>query len=219
MAEGGFFETRQRISPTGLTVVVLLHGAAITALALSKMEMPEMIQYLPIEIEAIEVPPDPAPIPPEPVRDQQPVPRDSQIDVVPPRVPTVPQGPAVTHDPTPDIPVFDVRPLPKVDLPPADPAPPAPPVRVAAQMRGSDLQPPYPPAEERLGREGNVAIRVTIGTNGRVIGAEKVSATSEAFYRATERHALRAWRFRPATVDGKPVESRQVINVEFLLNG
>jgi protein TonB len=82
----------------------------------------------------------------------------------------------------------------------------------------SQLQPPYPASEERMEREGKVSIRVTIGPDGRVKAAEKVSATSDAFFHETERHALRAWRFKPATVDGKPVESRQVLTVLFRLD-
>jgi len=96
--------------------------------------------------------------------------------------------------------------------------PKQPPVRVEARMRTADLQPPYPPSEEKMEREGKVSIRVVIGMDGRVKSAEKVSATNEAFYTATERHALRAWRFSPATVDGKPVESTKVITVNFQLN-
>lgn len=226
MTEGGFFE-RRTISPTGIVIVVALHAAAITALALSKMEMPDMKIFEPIEIEDIKVPPVPEPIPPEPAKDlrEKPVPRNTQIDVVPPRVPMVPSGPAILHDPTLDPPVFDTRPPPKVIEPPADLKPPPaklppvqPPVRVDAKMRGTNLQPPYPASEEAKEIEGTVSIRVTIGADGRVKAAQKMSATSDAFYRATERHALRAWRFSPATVDGKPVESSKVLTVQFQLD-
>ena len=61
-------------------------------------------------------------------------------------------------------------------------------------------------------------IRVTIGADGRVKSAERVSATSDAFWRATERHALARWRFRPATLDGRPIESRKVITVDFRID-
>lgn len=218
MTEGGFFEKR-RISPTGVTVVVLLHGAAITALALAKMDMPVMKVFNPLKIEQIAIEPDPPETPPEPVKAEQRVPRETQIDYVPPVVPTVPKGPVVLHDPTLDPPVFDTKPIPKLETRPAEKLPPQPePVRVAAQMRSGDLQPPYPASELRSGNEGKVTIRVTIGADGRVKRGEKVSATNDAFYRATERHALRAWRFKPATVDGRPVESRQVISVDFRLD-
>jgi protein TonB len=105
-----------------------------------------------------------------------------------------------------------IRPLP---LPKLEPKPP---VRVEARLRSGDLQPPYPASEEKLEREGKVTIRVTIGTDGRVKAAERVSAASEAFYAATERHALRSWRFSPAMVDGRPVESTKVLTVSFRLD-
>ena len=46
---------------------------------------------------------------------------------------------------------------------------------------------------------------------------EKVRATSDAFFRATEQQALRHWRFKPATLDGKPIESRTTMTVRFRL--
>src|SRR3546814_13807544 len=77
------------------------------------------------------------------------------------------------------------------------PHPPAPPVRIEPEMRaGIALQPPYPASERRMNREGTVTIRLLIGADGRVKSAEKVRATSEAFYSVTERHALSRWRFR-----------------------
>lgn len=85
-------------------------------------------------------------------------------------------------------------------------------------MRFGDLQPPYPSSEEQAEREGKVTVRLAIGTDGRVKAIDKVSATSDAFFTATQRHALRSWRFSPATVDGKPVESRKVLTVHFRLD-
>lgn len=222
MPQGDFFE-RRSISPTSLAIVILLHAGAITALALSKMEVPVMKVFKPIEVETVAPEPVPDEIPPEP-RDQKPVPPDTQIDYVPPLVPAAPRGPVVLHDPNLDRVVHDPRPPLRTDERPREPVEPTPmptlqpPVRVEAKMRSGDLQPPYPPSEEKMEREGRVAIRVTIGADGRVKAAEKVSATSDAFYRATERHALRAWRFSPATVDGMPVESSKVLTVHFRLN-
>ena len=106
-------------------------------------------------------------------------------------------------------------------VPPADPPPkPLPdPVRMEARLDPrSELLPPYPLEEQRAEREGNVTIKVYIGADGRVKRAEKVSAASEAFWRETQRHALRNWRFKPATVDGKPVESTKTMTVRFVLD-
>ena len=229
MPEGGFFD-RRTISPTSLTIVIMLHAAAITALALSKMEMPGMKIFKPIEIENINPDPVPDPIKPEP-KDQKPVARDTQIDYVQPIVPTTPRGPVVVHQPNRDPVVFDPGPPPKANEIPSEPAlplppqpqpqpqpKPQPPVRTEATIRSGDLQPPYPASEEEMQREGKVTVRVTIGVDGRVKAAEKVSATSEAFFSATQRHALRSWRFSPATVDGRPVESTKVLTVHFRID-
>jgi periplasmic protein TonB len=39
----------------------------------------------------------------------------------------------------------------------------------------------------------------------------KVRATGAAFWRATAHHARSSWRFKPAMVDGRPVETHTVI--------
>jgi protein TonB len=101
---------------------------------------------------------------------------------------------------------------------PDPPKPVAEPVRKEATMlASSELQPPYPASEERAENEGSVTVRILIGTDGRVKSVEKVRGANDAFFRATEQQALRHWRFRPATVDGRPVESRKTITVHFRL--
>jgi periplasmic protein TonB len=218
MATGGFYEPK-KVSPTGLTLVIALHAAAITALALSKMDVPGMKVFTPIEVTDYKEPPIPEPIP-EP-KDQPKTQPKSRIDNVVPIIdPPIRQSDPVVLQPKVEPIIFDPGPSGK-DLKPADPLPKIvpPPVRIEAQMlRSSELQPPYPASEQRSETEGRVAIRVRIGANGRVIAVEKVSATNDAFYRATERHALRSWRFKPAMLDGKPVESSKVITVTFRLD-
>ena len=94
------------------------------------------------------------------------------------------------------------------------------PVRRDAQVdpRYRDaLQPPYPRERERLQQEGRVRVRITIGTDGRVTAIEQLSASQEDFWRVTERQARSRWRFRPATVDGRPVVSTMVMTVTFRL--
>ena len=133
----------------------------------------------------------------------------------PPIVPTQTQGPVIPVRELPPV-QFDSRPGPELALNDGTPDLPPPPVRVEAQFDprfAADLQPPYPPSEEAAQREGRVRIRLTIGADGRVKAVQRLSATSDAFWRATERHALSRWRFRPATVDGRPVESSKVMNL------
>lgn len=79
------------------------------------------------------------------------------------------------------------------------------------------FQPNYPGSMIRQGLEGSVKVRVEIGVNGRVSAIERLSATDEAFWIATERHALRKWRFRPATRDGTAVASSRILTVHFRL--
>ena len=219
MPEGGFLEQKPR-SPGSLAVVIALHAAAIAGLALSKMEVP-VAKFTPIDIWDVKPAPPPPENPPEP-KDPAPAPPKSQIDYVKPILPPPPSdNNDVVLEPQPDIPIFDPRPSGQSEPKPLDPPKPPPePVRTEAQIDSrSVLQPPYPPSEQRMGSAGTVVVRVAIGADGRVKSAERVSASSDAFWRATERHALRHWRFRPATVDGRPVESRKQVTVHFRMDG
>lgn len=219
MPEGAFFE-QKRLSPTSLTIVIALHGAALTALMMSKTEfVTELVK--PTKVTLIKAQQDP---PPEPeILPQTPPPAET-VTWVPPVVQRpvekpievtlrdLPEVPTVTLVAPPPFRPADPPALPKVE--------PRAPIRTAAVMRSdAELQPAYPASEQRAGAEGMVTVRVLIGTDGRVKAVERVRAASEDFYRATERQALRHWRFKPATVDGKPVETRQTVTVHFELMG
>lgn len=217
MSEAGFFEQR-RASPTGFALVVAMHAAVIGAVLLIKG--PQVIPRVFVPTSIFNVPPerDPDPIPPERVEPEA----QSVIRTVPTEI---------------DLPVQDSNEIPTVDLPPisfptgsgtggtissprVDPPPVPDPVRREAQIDqryAAAFQPPYPTSEQRAQHEGTVRIRVTIGTDGRVRAVERVSATNDAFWAVAERQALRHWRFRPATVDGRPVESTKVMTLHFRL--
>ncbi len=77
------------------------------------------------------------------------------------------------------------------------------------------FQPAYPSARERDGIEGRCPVTVTIAPSGRVSAVANNGCADSAFFSATERQALRTWRFRPATRDGLAVESTQDIAVTF----
>ncbi len=210
----GFLEQRRR-SPFGFATVVALHAAVLGALVLIKGP-PIVERSRPIDTYNVPpvVEPDPEPVPPR--TDPQPRPRSSQLDnpireiVIPtsgertePRLPPIPWDPGPIGDGVTDTPGVE---------------PTLPPVRVDARLDpryAGDLQPPYPPAEERAQRGGTVRLRVTIAASGRVSAVARLAATSDAFWRATERQALSRWRFRPATLDGRPVESSKTMTVHF----
>jgi len=222
MSQGGYYQPK-RSSPAGLTIVILLHGAAIAALAMANINVDVLPKNPITKVRLIPDPVEPPPLPPEP---NTPTPQTPQhrtrIDQVPPLIPTIPQGPVVDSRPAPFVPYTPSPPGP-VDIEPTKPVPvpvPAPPVRRDAVMDSrSELQPAYPASEQSSGKEGTVVVRILIGADGRVESVEKVRATNDAFFRAAERHALRSWRFRPATVDGRPVEARKTFSLKFELNG
>jgi protein TonB len=215
MAEATFYQPK-RSSPTALGIVVLLHGAAITALALAKMEVIPMPGFDPTKVDLIEVTPPPPPHRIDPKvdtpRPKSEVTRPDAIIETPTSSNDISVEPSQTDEIT-YVATGEVV-IPAIDHHLITP-PPEPVRREAVLMRGSELQPPYPSAEQREGVEGQVTVRVVIGPDGRVRGIEKVRASNDAFFRATERHALRNWRFKPATVDGRPVESRKTLNLRF----
>ncbi len=232
MAANGFLEQKPA-SPTGFGLVLLLHGAAIAGVLMIKG---------PIWIDAGREPtityPVPAEAPPPP--DEPPPPTERQVLPPPTPLPFIPEPvirapvsqptttaadqPTTTWNPDPPVQLADNRGTGTVPvIPPPTPRiePPRTPVRVAAQFDprfARAMQPPYPAVEQRSEREGSVRVRVTIGTDGRVRAVQRLSATSDAFWRATEEQALARWRFRPATEDGRPVESSKELTVHFRLD-
>src|SRR3546814_15889416 len=70
MSEAGFLAQTSK-SPVSLLAVIALHGAAITALALSRMDVPVIKVFTPLEIKPVPVEPDPQPVPVAPTTTKQ----------------------------------------------------------------------------------------------------------------------------------------------------
>jgi protein TonB len=211
MHEGGFLQDR-RPSPVRLGIVVALHGAVLTALIMAPAEK---ILRLPTSIQLIPVidPPDPAPLPmpkaePEPERQDR---IETNIPIV--SIPDVSNTKLVE----PAFPkLFPTAPTPT----PVDPPRPAVLTDAIPDPRYADsFQPDYPAAMARAEIEGIVTVKVLIDVTGRVKQVIAVSATDPAFFAATEKQALRFWRFKPATRDGERVESWRTMTVRFRLQG
>lgn len=87
--------------------------------------------------------------------------------------------------------------------PPTTSTAPAPVVQTLTYGEGEGRQPKpdYPPYAQRAGQEGTVVVRLTVGTDGRVLAAE---ASSPSPWGALNREALRTvrekWRFQPGPV-------------------
>lgn len=78
--------------------------------------------------------------------------------------------------------------------------------------------PPYPPLQIRLGIEGTVQLRVLIGPDGAVTGAQIVrSSGDEALDEAARRWVIQHWRYKPAIRGGVAVPSAVNVAVQFSL--
>ncbi len=215
MIRTGLHEGRT-IRASGLVLVIAVHAAALTALALVKHPeyFTKIFRTTLVNIDPV---PDPEPIPPD--REPRVEPRPSDQRSVLDRIEPIVDRPFVTPFPSdpiePTTPFGDRFETILPDLP-ADP----PPARIGPEIDprfADDLQPPYPASEQRAEREGLVRVRLTIGEDGRVKAVQRLSATSDAFWIATERHARSRWRFRPATLGGRPIESQKEMSVRFRL--
>lgn len=149
--------------------------------------------------------PLPAPLPASDIADPGFDYADPQDGRVPVRIDAhVPQAPAAT-----------------APVPAAETAPDAP-VQAAAQDLPTSVQrpiatpqPDYPRASMRRGEEGEVVLRVVVGSNGRVDSVEIVSSSGHRRLDRAAVAAVRRWRFEPALRDGQPVQGELRIPFAF----
>jgi protein TonB len=92
--------------------------------------------------------------------------------------------------------------------------PPPEPVVPAKELPGNQ-QPPYPKRAERDGVEGEVLVAFDVLEDGRVANPKIVKGPAE-FHEVVLQIAL-TWRYRPATLAGKPVKHRATKRVLFRL--
>jgi periplasmic protein TonB len=81
-----------------------------------------------------------------------------------------------------------------------------------------NFQPDYPVGMLQREVEGSVTVRVLVGVDGRVLQVMVLNATTPEFAKATERQAMKAWRFKPATRGGNAIEDWQTLTVRFDIN-
>lgn len=209
------YAQRKNLSPTALTATIAIHAAGLAAILLIRGDYVHILKDPPIK--TIDLQPLPSPPPENPV--DQPKTRakvERPIDQPKPVEPTSTDGRDITIRPVDPFPPSGGSGTgPVIEPTPIDPPPP---VLVDAspdpRFAGA-FQPPYPPAMQRMGREGKVVVRVLVGSDGRVKSANIVASDDEAFSSVTLRQALGRWRFRPATRDGAPVEGWKTLTVRF----
>ena len=207
-----------RKSPLGLGGTVAVHALVIGAFLLIPKEV---IKYVtptpPITTRNIPIEPPPPLDPVEDVKTDAKLPSQPQTERPTAPDPFVPLPTGDTSLTGGDR-IGEVGPV----TPPYNPPPPPLPNPVLTEASidpraMAAFQPDYPGSMIRQGVEGAVTVRVTISPEGRVTAIEKVSATDESFWLATQRHALRKWRFRPATRDGVATASTKTLTVRFTL--
>ncbi|HEY0043097.1 MAG TPA: TonB family protein [Allosphingosinicella sp.] len=204
--EGATTYQAKRGSPTALTVVVLLHGAAIGALALSKMDVIHTdfgrteVYTVPLDT------PKPPPEPPKPVEKSVETPQHVST-VTRPQVIVPISDPVDTFDTTPVVipPTIEyTRPAETYIAPPPPPPPPPPPrtvepARAKANLGSYVSDADYPAAAIRSVELGRTAFRLTVGADGRVKECSIVgSSGSSALDNATCKIMKQRARFQPA---------------------
>ncbi|WP_437672766.1 TonB-dependent siderophore myxochelin receptor MxcH [Sorangium sp. So ce131] len=90
----------------------------------------------------------------------------------------------------------------------------APPGRVQAPRLLEGAEAAYPDAARALRIEATVVLRLTVGADGAVQGAEVARPAGNGFDEAAREAALRL-RFTPATRDGRPIKARILFRYEF----
>jgi protein TonB len=82
----------------------------------------------------------------------------------------------------------------------------------------SELKPPYPQSKLLTGEEATLKLALSIDEHGRVVAVEPVGPADKVFLDAARRYLIAHWRYRPATLDGRPVASNLTITLRFELD-
>jgi TonB family protein len=189
-------------------VLFALRFPTAAARQFTAAEKPRVFVVQPVRFKA------PEPPPPEPIRERQAI-----------RVPIPDPTP---DDPEPIRPLTDFEPeiLPAdIDLivdfpaPPAiEPEPEAPrpwsPADMTRPIRISGDDPAYTELARRVRTEGVVIVRAVIDREGQVAEVKLVKGLPWGLGEATV-EAVREWRFRPATLRGKPIAVFYDLSVHF----
>jgi protein TonB len=201
MMEGAFYQQR-KASPTVLAVVVLMHGAALTALAMAKGEgFRDAITRTKIFFVKPDKPPPEQP--PKPV-EKVVTPPDTVITHVPPVVRTPPLPVIAPPPPMPPFQRLVIQDPPDFVPPRADPpAPPAArkvePARARANLASYVSDEDYPSSAVRNEEQGTTRFRLGVGTDGHVTECSVLgSSGSPALDSATCRLMKSRARFTPA---------------------
>jgi TonB family protein len=88
--------------------------------------------------------------------------------------------------------------------------------RLQAAVLVQRVAPLYPEVAKQNRLEGDIRVSATIGKDGVPTNLNVVSGNPILVPAALA--AIKQWRYRPATLDGEPVETSTTVNVSFQLN-
>jgi periplasmic protein TonB len=206
-------------SPNALLIVISAHVALVAAVMSARMDLPHKLRHDPISIEFIRdpVPPPARPVPPA---KPEPQPADQWITHSTPQVPIKPIGDVpmdaggISVDPGPVAGggTAIIRELPRPIVEPLREQP-------RLLTPAAELKPPYPASKLLSGDEAVLTLRLSVDERGRVVAVEPVGRADRDFLAAARRHLMAHWRYRPATEDGRAVESSLTVTLRFELDG
>ncbi len=88
-------------------------------------------------------------------------------------------------------------------------------VSASSLTRVRYVEPKYPRQALEKGTEGWVDLEFTVGTNGTVGNVTVVRSEPAGVFDAAASSSLARWRFRPVLVDGRPVDQRARVRMQF----
>ncbi|KAF1007903.1 MAG: hypothetical protein GAK28_01379 [Luteibacter sp.] len=205
------------VHPDTVRIVAMSAAIALNAAALIAVMRPMVahIETAPLiapVIRLVDHPTEPKVVPPPPI-DLKPVPV-VRHDVAPPVV-TRPQPVAPPQATPTEEGSAPMTPAPTADAAPTTPAVVSAPVE-AHLAYVSAPAPAYPRAAISRRMEGTVTLRVLVDETGKPVQVEIEKSSGHSILDITARdQVLAAWRFQPATADGKAVRAWARIPVSF----
>ncbi|HET9638458.1 MAG TPA: TonB family protein [Allosphingosinicella sp.] len=201
MMEGAFHQQKST-NPTALAIVLLMHGAALTALALAKGEV--IVDAI-TRTKVFDVK-EKDPPPPEPVKpvERSVIPPRSVVTHVPPVIQPPDRDAFAVSEPLPPEPVRIDKPAPVPEPVRLDPpAPPQPrmvePARAKANLASYVSDTDYPPNAVRNEEQGTTRFRLAVGPDGKVRECIVTSSSgSSALDATTCRLMKQRAKFTPA---------------------
>lgn len=79
------------------------------------------------------------------------------------------------------------------------------------------VQPVYPSRATRMRQEGYVKAELKVDATGRVLWVKILKSEPDGVFEKSAKKALKRWKFRPKTVDGKAIPQTGVITLNYKL--